>query len=349
MGDKVLVSVASAYLRDPSTGEGLAYGTANIDSAFTVTTQQTEVRGGVGNKLIFNYIHDRKIDCKITEATFAKSIMSLNAGANIVNGTITALKTDCVMLSASGSATLNETPTSSTVSVFYGEQVQTVIPVGDVITVSGWENLRVDAMYDYSVAADQITFEATKPPSIVDLVLIAEERDADSRDIANYIQIHVPQFQITGNYSLTMAANGVSNQALEGTSLSVKSSDCTTGDYYAKVSWIPYDGVAPSVTSLAAVPAVLTFSAASVPQSKQISLKGLRGGLYGNVDVTTSASFLVTSGSTTAAGNYNVGLHTGLVTAGSSVAAGWLATVTASYVDPTAGLLNETISVIATA
>jgi len=38
-----------------------------------------------------------------------------------------------------------------------------------------------------------------------------------------------------------------------------------------------------------------------------------------------------------------------LVTAGSAVAAGWLATVTASYVDADAGLLHDTISIVTTA
>jgi hypothetical protein len=58
---------------------------------------------------------------------------------------------------------------------------------------------------------------------------------------------------------------------------------------------------------------------------------------------------MVTSGSTTLAANYNVGLHTGLVTAGSAVSAGWNAVVTASYVDATHGLLHDTIVITATA
>jgi hypothetical protein len=130
----------------------------------------------------------------------------------------------------------------------------------------------------------------------------------------------------------------------------VASSDCSTGESYAKVTWVPAADATPGVLSLAASPATLSFSvAAGLPKSKQITMWGIRGGLYSNVDVTTTSSFVFTSGSTTALGNYNVGLHTGLVTAGSSIVAGWLGTITASYVDADAGLLHETVSVVATA
>lgn len=346
--NEFLVSVADVVLRDADTLVGLAHGIANIDSALTITTQSTEVRGGINNPLLFTYIHDRKVDVKITQATFDTNILALNAGTTVLNSAVTALKTDCLVLSASGSGTLTETPLDD-VSVFLPNgTMSTVTPVGSVITVSGGASQRVTAVYEYTVTADQITVETTKPPSVVDLTMLAEVRD-NTGTITKYLQIHIPRFQVTGNYTLSLAANGVSNQALEGTSLAVASSDCTTGEYYAKATWIPATDSAPAVFDIAASPGVLTFSAASVPQSKQITLYGLRGGLYSNVDVTTDASYAVTSGSTTLAAYFNVGAHTGLVTAGSSVAAGWLATVTASYTDATMGLLHDTISIVTTA
>jgi len=349
MSQNFLVTVADAIIRDSATGEALAYGIANIDSALTITTQATEVRGGRNNPLLYSYIHDRKVEVKITEATFNKTILALNAGTSVLNSSITAVKTDCLVLSASGSGTLVDTPLGDVSVVLPNGLIEVVTPTAKVITTSGGADARVTAIYDYTVTADQITFETIKPPSVVDLTLIAEERD-NTGVIQNYVQINIPSFQVTGNYTLSFAANGVSNQALEGSALAVASSDCATGEYYAKVTWVAAADATPGVLSLAASPATLSFSvAAGLPKTKQITLWGIRGGLFSNVNVTTSASFIVTSGSTTLVANYNVGLHTGAVTAGSAVAAGWLATVTASYVDADAGLLHDTVDIVATA
>jgi|GEM_PF-2480672 len=344
-----LVSTGKAVLRDPNTKAGLGYGTFNLETALTVTTEEAVVRGGIGNPILFVYKHSRKVDAKITDTTFSPTILSLNAGTTIFNGSVTALATDCKTLSASGSATLDHTPTSDTVEVYFEADgtIQSVVPTGDTITVSGGANLKVTAFYDYTTTADRVRIETNTPPSVIDLLLIAEVRD-DTGTLTNNLNIHIPRFQVSGNYTLGMTANGVSTQALEGTALEMASSDCTGNPYYADVIWIPASGGNPAVYALALTPD-LTFSAASVPANKQLTLNGLRGGNYIPADLTTSASYAVTSGSTTLAAYVNVGLHTGLVTCGSSMVAGNYGTITASYVDTTHGLLHDYITFTVTA
>jgi hypothetical protein len=209
--------------------------------------------------------------------------------------------------------------------------------------VASGANQMITAVYNYLTTADRITIETTKPPSVVDLTLIAEIRD-NTNTIVDYLQINVPRFLVSGNYTLSLAANGVSNQALEGSALAVASSDCVNGEYYATVTWVPATAVAPSVYGIAALPASIAFSVASgLPASRQIQTLGIRGGLYGNLTVTSSASY-VKSGSasiTVSAG--------GLVTAGSSGSAGHAATVTVTYYDATSGSLTDTVAVSITA
>lgn len=340
-----LVSVGKAVMRDPTTGAGLGYGTFNLETALTMSTEEAVVRGGINNPILYVYKHSKKVDVKITEATFSENILSFNAGTSIYNGSVTALATDCLVLSASGSGTLANTPTSDNVEVFFSDgTVETVTPVGSNITVSGGANLKVTAIYDYSVTADRIRIETNTPPTVVDLTLIAEVRD-DTNTLTDTLEIRVPRFQVSGNYNLGLTADGVSTQSLDGTALEVASSDCTSNPYYADVIWIPSSATAPSVYAVAAYPAVLEFSVAGgLPANKQINLSGLRGGQYTPATITTSASYHVTSGSTTDVGNFNVGANTGLVTAGSSVAVGWTAVVTACYVDPTHGTLYDTVT-----
>jgi hypothetical protein len=350
---RVLVSVGNAVVRDTTTGACLMYGKANIDSAFTLSATNTEVRGGINNALLFNYIHDKKVDVKITDATFNMDILALNAGTNVLSSSVYAVATECVNFSASGSATLAHTPagTTTNVTVFIGDPptIQTVTPVGSVITVSGGNSLQGTAFYTYATTADQLTIEGVTPPQIVDLTLIAEERDSVTKTVVNNVHIHIPQFQVLGNYTLAMAANGVSNQPLEGTALLVKSTTCDVNDYYATVTRISATSSNPVVSNLYLSKDTSFSVAAGLPKSIQLQTLGLRGGLQGNIDVTTSASYHVTSGSTTLAAYYNVGANTGLVVAGSSVAAGWIAVVSACYVDATSGTLTDTATITATA
>ena len=348
---RVLTSVGNAIIRDTTTKAALMYGKANIDSAFNMTAESTPVKGGIGNATLFTYVHDKVVGVKITDATMNMDIISLNAGTNVVNASITALATDCVTFSASGSATLANTPTGN-VTVFIGDPatIQTVTPVGSVITVSGGNNLVGNCVYEYTITADQITVETTTPPQIVDLTLIAEERDSVTKAVVNYVHIHIPQFQVLGNYTLSMAANGVSNQPLEGTALAVKSTSCTTGDYYATVTRIPYAGTAINVNDIVLRKDTSFSVAAGLPKNIQLQTKGLRGGLQGDIDVTTSASYHVTSGSVTPpAAFYSVTANGGLVTAGSSVAAGYIAVISACYIDSVAGTLTDTVTITATA
>jgi hypothetical protein len=345
MANKFLVSVADAVLRDPNTGAGLAYGKANISSAFTMSMAATEVRGGKNNPLLYVYYHDKKLEIKIEEAIFSKTLLALNSGTSIVNGVVEVVQTDCLVLS-SGSATLTATPIGN-VSVFLPDGTIQVITAGvsGSITVPGGLNQRVDAVYATNVTADQVTIETIKPPTLVDMTLLAEVRDNTNTVVEN-LQIRIPRFQVSGNYNLAFTANGVSSQALDGMALAVASSDCVTGEYYAKITWIPASGTVIPVSAIAAVPTTVSMSAAGVPQSRNITVYGIRGGLYANSIITTSCSF-VKSGSNT--GFITAGSHSGSVTASTGTTASATALVTVSYTDATNGTLTDTVNVTMTA
>jgi hypothetical protein len=191
--------------------------------------------------------------------------------------------------------------------------IQTVTPSTKAITVSGGGDLAVDAIYTTSKSADQIVIGATTPPSIVDLTLIAEIRSADQSTVLKYLQVNIPQFQVAGNYTLNLTANGVSTEAIEGKALVSFASDCTTGDYYAKVSYIPVSS-ANTYSSIAAIPSTINFSEASVPDTSAISVLGIRGGLYQNANITSDCTFTKASG-----GSASITVNAaGVVTAGSA-------------------------------
>lgn len=339
----VLVSVADAILRDATTGAALLYGKSNITSSFAMTMTGTEIRGGYNNPLIYTFFHDKKIEIKITQAIFGEQILALNAGTLVSNTAVTVLATDGLTLSASGSATLTQTPTGNVSVIMPNGSIQFVTPVGSTITgVTGGANAVVSAVYPYSTTADSITVFTAQPPTVCDLTLICPVKD-NTGATPYSLQINVPNFQVEGNYTMSFAANAANTQELDGVALS--HSD-PSGDYMARAVWIPSSTTTVPIYDIAANPTTETFSvAAGLPASKQITVYGLRGGLNTNIVVTTSCSFVKTSGSTC----WSVGANTGLITAGSATLAGYLGSVTCTYYDSTSGSLTDVVSLVATA
>lgn len=324
MGNSFIVSVADVILRDPTTGNALARGTANINSAFTLSTAETQVRGGIGNPLLYTYIHDRSLEIKIEQATFDKTILGLNVGQLVSTGTVNVLQTDCLITSASSCAQVTLTPVGNVSVILADGSIQTVTPSSKDIALSGAVSQKVTAIYTTAKSADQIVVETITPPSVVDMTLVAEIRD-NTGAITDYLQINAPRFQVMGNYSLALTANGVSSQTLDGKALAVASTDCTSDEYYSKVTWVPVTATS-AYTSIAALPSIINFSGS--PATQQITVLGIRGGMYQNADITSLCTFAA-SGS--AKGTLSVGAATGLVTTGSQVSAGSVALVTCTY------------------
>ena len=225
--NQFLVSVAKAIARDPNTGAGIFLGKTNISSAFTLSMQKVEVRGGINNPLLYVYYHTRAVEIKVEDATFNKTFLGLNVGQLTTTGLVDVIETECITL-VGNVGTTTSTPLSDIAVYMNDGTIQNVTPVGKTFTVVSGGSTSVDVVYTINTTADQIAIATATPPSVVDMVLIAEVRDSTGV-IVNYLQISIPRFQISGNYTLSLAANGVSNQSLDGYALAVNSTDCVSG------------------------------------------------------------------------------------------------------------------------
>lgn len=343
LNKQFLVSVADAIIRDPSTSDAIAVGKANISSAFTLSMAATQVRGGINNPLLYTYMHDRDLKVEIKQATFGKVLLGLNTGSLITSSTVSVVKSECVQLSA-GVGTVTETPLGNVTAFLPSGLSQTVTPSSKTITVSGGANSMVTAVYTYTDTVDRIAIETIKPPSIVDLTLVAQIRDTDG--IQQYdLQINIPKFQVDGNYTLSFAANGVSEEGLTGFALATQGTTCSTGDVYAYVNWVPTAATSIDYTDIVLLPSSVSFSAAAgTPQTYQLSSYGLRGASYAPANITTSCSYAkVVGGSSHVA----VGASNGLITL-TSGSAGDVATIMATFVTSSGGSLTDTATVTVT-
>lgn len=105
------------------------------------------------------------------------------------------------------------------------------------------------------------------------------------------------------------------------------------------------------VASIALTPSVITFShKEKYPQKREITVLGIRGGIYSNVLLTNNCAYDVS-------GSSNITVDNVMNPDGTAYCAviikdgviGQKATITARYLDPTMGVLHDTINVIVSA
>ena len=332
MSNKFIVSVANAIGRDPVTKQAIFYGKANLNSAFTLSMSESEVRGGINNSLLFTYKHTRDLSINIEQVIASKTFLALNTGSALQNAVSTrVLATECVTFAANGTVTLKHTPTDNDrtkITIMLGDG-RIALPdslAGSVITYVNGANKKLDVIYEYTDAVDLLAIEATTPPNIIDLTLIAEVRDS-SKGLVEMQHINIPSFQIDGNYELSFSADGVSQEALSGKALRVEGATCTDGDIYAYVKWVPIAGSA-TVQPIIEIVTTPSNPILTTGSTAQLVTKALYGGIYAPVRLMTGLTYTVTP-----AGKFTVNA-TGLITAGTVTGAD-TATIEITYTNGT--------------
>jgi hypothetical protein len=305
--NEFLVSVGRVVVRDATTLEGLMYGQTQITTAYTTAMTSTEVRAGRGNALLMVYMHDKKIDVKLDDATFSMKLLGFNSGQLPTTGTFNVLQTESVTLVANvGTLSLN--PTSDVAVYFSDNSIQNLTPIGKSFTTVAGGSQTVTVVYSISTTAEQVRIETATPPKVLNITILGDIRN-DAGELTHYLQIEIPKLQVDGNFTYSMAANGVSQTALSGYALSSIDTDGTL--YQAKQTKVPVATAATVTTGIVAIPSGMSFTAgvAGAQTSNVLAIRGTT-----NVNVTSSSSYVTNSAS------FVVGLHTGLISISASAA-----------------------------
>ena len=336
MTNPVLVSVGDALILNKTTGAAIYSGKTNLTSAFNINMSNTDARAGIANQLLYSYYHTREVELKIEIQTMDETILAMNVGSDVNSGTYEVMWTECVQLT-SGSGTLTYTPTGNVDVLLSNGNLQNITPSSTSIYVAAGGDTSVTAFYKTNKSITQVTVGATTPPDIVEIYLTAEIREKGTSTVYKYLQIHIPSFQVKGIFGLDMTANGISKQTLDGRSLVTDSVDCTSGDYYAKVNFIPVS----ATTSYSSIGILGTFSfAESTSGSEQASVWGIQGGKIGNTNITSDSIFSLVANGNSGSSNFGVTAG-GLVYVSSSGSPTDTALLQALYVDATSGSLYD--------
>ena len=326
--ENFVVSVARAILFEPSTNEVLAYATALSESAFTLAMQSQEIRGGIGNTLKYNYKNTRTLNISLTNVAFSKSFLPLNLGKINANTPINIANEQCIILSDTGTGTLEKTPLGPVSYVYANGAIETVQnPTHSTVVDLGTShaNEKITAIYDYQDTIDNLTIDSSTPPSIVRLVMNVQIRSNATNGVVEWLQLDIPSFQIDGNYELSMTADGVSNETLTGMALSVTGQQCTDGDIYGYIKYVPVAEASYSLSGIAATPSPLSLKAG---ETGSINVYGLRGSMYAPAMIADKCTYKLGTGSDT---DISVD-ENGVVSVSTAATAGDSGTVVVSYV-----------------
>lgn len=185
-------------------------GTTNLNTSIEVSMQEQNVNAGKGNKLVYSFKYGRELNVTLEAANWDIRYISLNTGSKIAEGLTDVYKLgECVQLTG-GIGVLSTTPVG---------QVGIELPNGDIVTVNadttsidltafGLTNESVKATYQYSRVAKSITIDADTSVSVFKLVLDAEKHNNALGKVGS-IQIVVPSYQPSGNFTMNFTPDGV--------------------------------------------------------------------------------------------------------------------------------------------
>jgi len=243
---KFLTSVADVFAYDES--DNIVFtGKTLLDSSIEVSLGSAPVHGGRGNQLQYIYYHTGEMKFTLTDTQWNLGMLGSTVGSDYELGSF--YKEETVTVTAS-SGSVTETPLAFTGSTLYGwatsplgaTQRVTLTAVGG-FTVTGTETSGLWCVRYYTANVSDgrsFTVNANIIPKVVKLVMETQLNSADvTTNKIGIVQIISPTVALSGAFTISMKADGVSNTPLTGTALAftgpVGTDACINEPYYAKI------------------------------------------------------------------------------------------------------------------
>lgn len=320
-----LVSVADALLIDPDTKALVVKGKALLNSSIEQDMQSNDIFAGRGSKLVYTHRYQKVLNITIESADFSPTYLAMQTGSTIKNELSKYYKEELLTFDGTGKATVTETPIGDIYVELENGTNQSVTPATKDITVVALANKTAKVVYQYNTTVDVIDIPADTFPKAYELVLTSDIFNPSGKTFE--MQVQVPKYLLDGKISLSLQHDQTGNTTLSGKSL------VDTDGNYAYVKFLPVAGNAVGISSLAGSPSEVQLDHTVPTDSEQLTVIGIRGGVYSNIimdntkltftvdDATqakVSASGLVELGTAPTAGSHTVvritdGTHTDIV------------------------------------
>ncbi|QJI52495.1 hypothetical protein [Psychrobacillus phage Perkons] len=270
-----LVSVADAYLYDDVTDTLVLKAKALLNSSIQQAIQSQSIKAGKGAQLVFEYSYGKEITFNIEDAEFNEAYICLQNNTAISNELSDFQMDEVVLFNASGVATLTETPLKTVYIENENGTHTSVLASGKTVTSLVHANKEISVVYMHKAQTDNIVISASSFPRAYRLVLNADIFTNAGKK--SELQIVAPQFKPDGAMDLSLSSEGVSSSKMNGKTLS---------DAKGNYAYFNFKNVASSevqVSELATSPSEVQLEASVVGDNEQLTVIGIRGGVYANV------------------------------------------------------------------
>ena len=259
-------------------------GTTNLNTSIEVSMQEQNVNAGKGNQLIYSYKYGRELAVNLEAANWDIRYIAMQTGSQITEGLEDVYKLgECIQIT-NGIGVLKSTPIGDVAVELSNGLIITVTPEATTIDLTkyGVEKEVVKATYMYNKIAKSITIDSETSPFVYELVLSADKHNNRLGKVGT-VQVIIPSFQPSGNFTMSFTPDGVSSTSIEGKALSVEGDSCSDGSaVYAYVKEFDETEKAMTVTEIAATPASIDLKTGN---TQEISVVGLKGALYSPIQL----------------------------------------------------------------
>lgn len=315
---KFLVSVADVVAMQ---GDNIIFTAKTLQSsAYSVTTSNTEIRGGQGNQLLGLYYHTSALSINIVDTQFRPEYIALNVGSKVTKDGGHIWFNESIKLNGT-TGTLTNTPVSidgtHTSAYTQYDGYYHTIPVTentiDTSTTTIPENAEICVSYMINnPSAEQVIVKSDIIPDRVRLFLTAKifgDTGATTQAIGK-VMIEIPEAQLTGEQEISMSADNYSTTPLNFMAIAHSDTNAVCGNdtYYAKFTVVEdsanwYD----DVDGLAVYMGDFELAQGGTSTLKVYAVKSGTGQAF----LVDNSQLTFTSSAT---GVATVGEHTGLVT-----------------------------------
>lgn len=289
-------------------------GTTNLNTSIDVSMEEQDVKAGKGNKLVYSFKYGRELGVTLEAADWKLEYIAANVGSSIAEELSDVYKiAECVTING-GIGTLASIPVDGKVAVEL--ENGNIVSIDNVknstidLKANGVESGSVKATYKYQTKAKVVKIDTETSPFVGELILDADKHNNKLGKVGS-VQIHVPSYQLSGNFNIEFTPDGVVSTNLDGKALAVEGETCADGSsVYAYIKEFDDTASAMQVNDIAATPGVVTLA---VNETKTISVIGLKGGLYSPIEIDNAECIFVsaTPGTATVEGGVIKGVAKG--------------------------------------
>lgn len=290
-----------------------------MNSTISQAIQSSQVYGGAGSRLLFEYDYQKEITATLEDAAFSPTYLAIQNGTKLSQVLSDVYQRETVTFNATGTATLKDTPVGEVQVGLEDGTFVTVLATGNSVSLATLADKESQVIYMTPKTVKKLVIDSSSFPKAMELVLSVDIFDNNNKKVEE-MQIVIPKFKPDGNFEMSLTHDGVATSSITGKAMD----NCGK---YAEINIIPTEESASActITKLLVTPNPVELDAVTPADTAQLVVRPVFSDGSTGAPLSTGLTYTPTD---TAVATVDT---TGLVTAAGGVAGGETTTITVEY------------------